>query len=211
MARPQQQQQQQKRKAEELTATTPVENKTHATYSTKAPAKQPKKTTPGRGKSNTMTEEEQRPAMVSDMKSFFKEMTSSLTTQLTNKMTEGMESALGVLGTRVTQNSSHTGQIQQAVDRKERRSEANNARYDKKILERIESLVLAARTGRNSDGSDTQLAVSVDMLVDERRQSEVISCQERFATARRSLRIWPVQGNTDQRSDPMHCVFFVRK
>ena len=69
--------------------------------------------------------------MVSDMKSFFKEMTSSLTTQLTNKMTEDMKSDLGVLGARVTQNFSHIGQIQQAVDMIEKRSEANNARYEK--------------------------------------------------------------------------------
>ena len=84
-------------------------------------AKQSKKMTPGRGKSNKMTEKEQLPAMVSDMGFFFKEMTSSLTTQLTNKMTEDAKSALGVLGTRVTQNPSHIGQIQQEVDRIEKR------------------------------------------------------------------------------------------
>ena len=63
---------------------------------------------------------------------------------------------------------------------------------------------LPGRVGTAADQTLSQPCL--DMLADERRRSEIISCQERFATTRRSLSIWPVQGNTDQeiQSNALH-------
>ena len=94
------------------------------------------------------------------------------------------------MGQNVNKNESHINELQKTIEKIESKMESQGSRVDMK-LERLESLVLSARAGRPHSVSGCRDTGDI-------RKEPDTAYQRNYAISRRSMRIWPVKGDTDE-------------
>ena len=140
-------------------------------------------------------EDEPRPVMMNDLRSCFDELGKSLSSSLTKDFTR----AISVVGDQVNNNTKNIESIRTAIKRIEEETTAGGELLSKRF-ENLEMLVTNERgrlLSRDSESSDIGQNAGPDMRIDQQRRSENVTNHERFCMARRSIRVWPVPGATD--------------
>ena len=183
--------------------------KVKTTYTPKTQSRQLRKTTASSSASaisGRMNENaEEGVVRRSKLKGYFDELGKSLGSSLTASLTNYFTKAVGLLGERVNKNANNIEEMKESFRRMERDFAASESKVDMK-LERIESSFLTAKSsGRLSDGKhheDRPRSTSVgnvpDMRIDTKAREQNMMNHERYKIARRSVRLWPVAGTSDE-------------
>ena len=172
------------------------------TYTPRTPAgRQCRKTTMAEKKDT-------RPVAMHELKDCLGDMTKKLTETLTKSLTAGLTKdfteAVSVVAGSVATNTKNIDAINGTIKRLESESNLSADRLEKKI-EKLESVFLAARNGNNHNQGQNQSqnhkqnGPQFDLLqVDMRVREENFMKSERYAVSRRSLRLWPIGGSSDE-------------
>ena len=186
--------------------------KTKSTYTPRTQAtKQLRRKTPSRTVANRTTMSEQkdktdksseRPVMMNELKDCLSDWTGRLSDSLTKKLTTGLSrdfsEAVSVVANSVAKNSKQIDELTLSIKRIENDAAGSNSKLEQKI-DRLESVFLASKRascGENSPSANAPPVLDlmqVDLKVRERNMNE----SEKYSTSRKSIRLWPVRGVSD--------------
>ena len=169
--------------------------KTQATKSLKKAAGTPIRTPNRREMASGGKEEDGRPLRMNDIKACFEDLGKSLSTSLTQDFTK----AITVVGDRVNTNTRSIDEIRGAIKKLENTTAASNGEFTRRF-EQLESAVTESRSNdrrRSALSSESSGNHDIDLRVDPEGRSQSFTNHERYTIARRSIRIWPVPGESD--------------
>ena len=203
---------QRKRKAtgeDNLPRRAETNKKTRSTFTPKTQAGRPlKRTTPARSGKTTMNDihdkaetPQPRPVLMNELKDCLGEWTGKLSDSLTKTLTAGLTrdftKAVSVVAESVAKNTKNIDELQGAVKRIERDATNSNSKLEKKI-DRLESVFLASRRSGECSPTPSDVPPCLDIMqVDLKVREQNIDKSEKYATSRRSIRLWPVRGNSE--------------
>ena len=140
-----------------------------------------------------------KPVMMNELKDCLGEWTSKLSDKLnkalTATLTKDFSEAVSVVANSVANNTNNIEMINGTIRRLEEEATASASKLEQKI-ERLESVVLASRS--SSQNRNKNAPVMDILQVDMKVREENIAKSESYSISRRSLRIWPVKGSTDE-------------
>ena len=188
----------QKRKAEgepvskeEDTISRKQDKRLKATYTPAAPTRASKRATPARSKANMSSEQVPGIESSKTMERLFKDLGTSLTASLTKKMSEDFKTVVADVNGRVDANKKSIEEMQATIHRLERSS----VETDKKIDSQFERLANIMDRQRLSTTSSHDDPFPLERELSKEAETEMNS--ERYAIARRFLRLWPVEGSDE--------------
>ena len=144
-----------------------------------------------------------RPVMMSDLKDCLGDWTGrlseSLTKTLTASLTKDFSNAVSVVANSVADNTANIRAVSKTIKQIEKESKSRSEALDKKV-DRLESVLLASKkTSENENEKINGNNQTFDILqVDMNARERNFERSERYSRSRRSLRMWPVPGSSDE-------------
>lgn len=142
-------------------------------------------------------DDDNRPLRMNDIRGCFDELGKNLGASLTASLTKDFTKAVSVVGDQVNSNKKEIENLKQQLTEISGRSKDEQEKLEER-LRRIETLVTEGHQRQRLGGTlDENGSSGLDMTIDiQARTSNVIN-HERYLTARRSIRCWPVPGDND--------------